>query len=395
MQPWIVVEGAGEDSTVLRTDTTVQMVNDSALRSLTLELDPALSSPGVEIQESDVRLEEVTVRATSFPAEAIRIHGTGPDLIRPELSHVTVALEGGTGVHVESAAPTLSHLTIVFENILSGMVVGLHNHNASPTVDDLIVQASSSTGGNLTGIRNLSDSSPRMERVRVTLALTNPGTGGSATGIDNQASSPALSHAGILVSGGDDVQLTGMRNGTGSAPILVDIGIDVEHTGSSCAANRHIGLENDSSSPRVSQLRIQAASGSCQEVYGIWNLASELQLRDGEVLVETQWGGSSAPFGLYSEDSTVEVAGLLLQATNSMSGGGIGIETEGSSTLRVEQSIIGGDQWSIRDTSGGTAQHLIASTKLLGPVDGSNFECLWVYSEDGAGHLQPLSGNCY
>jgi uncharacterized protein with ACT and thioredoxin-like domain len=116
-------------------------------------------------------------------------------------------------------------------------------------------------------------------------------------------------------------------------------------------------------------------------------------------------GGGSPVFGVRNMGASPKMTDVRINATVSQDapltgvysmGGGcaVALYTRSGAMVRIDHSVISGDGFSIDAGPPTGGEHLIGMSKLVGNVQGSNFECLGSYTEDPSGDLRELSPSC-
>ena len=249
MQPYVDIEGSGENSTIIASAVrygfttlsgAVTGANNAELRNLTISNTTTIyDSVGIYNNNASPRLTRVSFKATgpnnnyalynvnssspvmSFVTATAKegqiTRGVFNDSSSPLMDNVTATGTGGNfrnyGIHcVNSSSPTMTNVTA---NASGNGSIGIINEFSSPAMTNISVLAIAPPSGigATTGITN-SFSSPVMTNI------TAVASGDNARGIDNQDSNPTLTNVTATATG---FTATGMVvAGSGASPIYID-----------------------------------------------------------------------------------------------------------------------------------------------------------------------------
>ena len=349
LKPYIDLEGSGEGVTILRgfggpTDPGAGDCSSATLRA------EGIIAPEVRhlTVESDGTGSAVAV--------AICTEDTGKHL---RLTHISAIASGGfnnKGIYIEYSSPILNNVTVNTSGA-ENITVGIDIVDSLPTMNDI---AAVTLGGNFNyGIYN-SYSSPKM--VNITAFASN---GNQNRGISNVQSSPTMEKiTADALNGNDNI---GIYNNL-SQPTMQNItarGID-EIGG----LTNNIGIKNVSSTPTMSNVTALGSGGL--NSYGISNENS------APTMINVTSGGSGGynfNRGVYNNDSAPTMDNV--NAFASGGAGGIGVLSEGTSTLTIQDSTL---QGSDAISNGGGSSAKIANTQLDGLVTvGGGLICVGTY----------------
>ena len=355
MQPFVDIEGSGEDV------TTITASGNSTI------------TVGTVLGASNAELRLVTVKNTGGTTEATAIANVSAS---PQLRHVTAVATGGTiqcqAIYNNNSSAVMEHVTALAScaDITSGIV----NVNGSATVMD-DVTATANVGTDNTAIET-STSSGSMERV--TAIASGPRVN---AGVLNLAASPTMTDVTASASGGN-LNNSGVSNqnsnGTGSSPVMTRI--TAKATGIAGSSNRAIA-NSPICLPVMTDI-IASASGPGNGNFGVEN---DDTLPTMSNIVSTASGGGVS-VGLFNGGS-----GTIVNSTFSASGASnnYGIQTQalsgGAFTMNISNSQISGSTNSIFTALGGgaTIAFRVGASQLAGPVltgGGNTYVCAGAYS---------------
>jgi hypothetical protein len=421
MRPYVDVEGAGENTTI------VTGVGGSST---------AEPSTGVVRGASNAELRFLTVKAVSNAAqEHGHVVAVYNDQAATKLTHMTVQATGTSsngkiaGIYnTNAAAPVLTSLTITASGSGFGDdFVGMYNANSSPVVSDVTISVTGNGMSTNYGVYN-DGANPQMRNI--TASVTG-GTSGGNYGYYNTNSSPVMENMRVHATGA--MFNYGIYNDNASAPTMKNITVEVQH-GDAC-----IGITNDNSSPVMMNVNV-TANHAAYETTGIYNDTSAPVMTNVNAAAfclngmgaDGIYNTSSAPVmtnvnataadgadntgirnhnssprmntvfasasngiyndGLYNEDSSPVLTHVTAIAKNGshVNNGMSNYASSGSSsTVTVDGSTFEGNTSSIDNASGVTLK--IGASKLIGPAttDGI-YRCVGAYSDA----YLPLNATC-
>jgi hypothetical protein len=200
MQPYIDIEGSGENVTILQGNVNnwsglVSGANNAELRFLTLNNIASGTSVGVSNGTASPRLTNVTISASA---------GTSWNI----------------GVNNTSASPILTNVTISTTASGSGWSIGIENRSGSaPVMTNVKIDATGSSSWNI-GVDSVS-SSPIMRNVTIT-AMTSGGWGiGVDTSLYNVTDTSTIKIHSSVIKGTDSIS-----NGAGVTTYIANTQLD-------------------------------------------------------------------------------------------------------------------------------------------------------------------------
>ena len=349
LKPYIDLEGSGEGVTILRQfgGSTDPGAGDCSSATLRAE---GIIAPEVRhlTVESDGTGSAVAV--------AICTEDTGKHL---RLTHVSAIASGGfnnKGIYIEYSSSILNNVTVNTSGA-ENITVGIDIVDSLPAMNDI---AATTLGGNFNyGIYN-SYSSPQMVNITAFASY-----GNQNRGIINVQSSPTMEKiTAEALNGNDNI---GIANNH-SQPTMQNVtarGID-ELGG----LTNNIGIKNVSSTPTMSNVTAYGSGGL--NSYGIANESSAPKM------INVTCGGSGGinfNRGIYNNDSAPTLDNVYAFASGGA--GGIGVLSEGTSTLTIQDSTLQGSD-AILNGAGSSA--MIANTQLDGSVTvGGGLTCVGTY----------------
>jgi hypothetical protein len=218
--------------------------------------------------------------------------------------------------------------------------VAIFNSSAAVKITNVTVIASGGTGHNY-GIYNYDPSTPSMQILsNVTVKVT--GSGLSLNyGVYNTTSSPLMTNMAITVSGG----------------------------------NQTWGIYNSPASVALTNTRINASGGTLYNVAIFYDSSLSSEIRD----VTMNVSGGSWSIGVWTSSSTI----LMANDRINVSGGSdqtIGVYSAGSSSIKINHSIIKSSATTVGVDSGGAAY--IGASQLDGGAVTGSVTCAGVYNEN-------------
>jgi hypothetical protein len=223
MQPWITIQGSGQDTTMIRgqvssgyadgTSALVIGADNSAISDLGISNADVGVAIGMHMYEVSPRVERLTIHA-SGSSEAYGIYSHAP--------------------YTSISKPTMSNVSVVSES--SSWAAGIYNYYSWPEIYNVDAQASAPYAK---GIVNVV-ASPRMVNVQATATGTS-----YSIGVHNDSSAnPVMIDVSATASGPGSN--TGVFNREVSAPTM--IGVIAKATG---GASDNIGVHNEDTSHAV------------------------------------------------------------------------------------------------------------------------------------------------
>lgn len=399
-EPWVEIQGSGEQVTIIQLASTVNAAPDSTISHLTLEFQTGLTSDGMQIQDDEVRISHVTLKAPTDPSwsdAVIRVGNGAPTPVRPDLSHVTISMDHGIGVHVMDASPRLSHVRVRIDATSSSSATGFHIEGSysSPVITNAEVTAAA-TGppGNIIGVQNVSGATPLLKNLLITFDLDSGGGTGPIFGVRSVSASPTVTDARISGTVNPDLSLKGVYAHGGGATELQRVWVDLDRTMGG-GGGTLTGIENNGASTLILMGDVQVAVGSddCGEGYGVRVMNADLGMSGSRVTVQSPICCPTL-LAMEMQNSTVEITRSTVASEQTGGGCGPAIVTASGSTLNADHSVIRGSGSSIEGPSSPGVVHLIGASKLIGNVQGMDFDCVGSYTEDPPGSLRALDSNC-
>jgi hypothetical protein len=350
IQNYVDIEGSGEETTIIETNSIVYTVycsgiSNAEIRFLTIENSHPLSN-AIVCTGSSLRLTNVTIISSGESvSEGIFLNGGYPPLIS-RFTNVTAKATATNGracaIDIVQAAPKMTNITATA--VATTLSYGIYFDRATlsgnnPMIEN--VKASASEGETNIGIYN-NESSPLM------VTVTADATGGNeAIGVYNHNNSSPIMAAVIAFGSGGSTWSYGVYNNSNSNPIMKYVRADGWGSGSST----NYGVLNENSSPDMHNVDANGSGGTAS--YGIYNYASSPKIREA-------------------------------RAT-----GSTGIENSTSGTVNIDHSTLVGSTSTLVNGAGVTCN--VGASKLDGGAVSGTVKCVWSY--DGSYNYFP-PGTC-
>ncbi|HEX8681847.1 MAG TPA: pectinesterase family protein [Ardenticatenaceae bacterium] len=430
LKPFVAVEGAGEEKTVIRwtggtqeamtvpTSATMVGAPNAEVRHLTVESDASGTTNNHAIalwNASSPKLLHVTLRATGGAKSYGIFNNTSAS---PAMDNLTITASGAsysnTGIYnYNASSPTMTNVQVNASGNGSSNTA-VHNYmSSSPRMTDIQASASGDNGSN-TAVLNYTTSAPRMTNVQATAQ----GNTSNNSGVYNyNFSLPRMNHVTIVVSGRGGTIHYGLYNSHSSAPVMDDVTITLSgsssnnygvfNTASSDPtmndvtvtvrdASTNYGIYNSGSHPKMNNVVVDAAGQSAS--YGVYNIANAMPRMTNVTISAT--GGGPGAFGVYNYSSAPWMDDVIVKAgggsdnfavynldsrpvmdsvTASTAGGGnnYGVYSISSSSLTIRNSQLTGSTNSVYRENLSTVN--VANSQLVGPVS-SGVKCFNNYN---------------
>ncbi len=273
MQPYVDIEGAGENTT---------------------KITGSISEAGVVRGASSAEIRFITIEATSG-ASAVAVYNNN---VSPKMTNVTaVAIGGG-----------------------SDLVHAVFNDNASPVMTNVTASAESSVAPVYTIFNLGAASAPVIMNFNVSLPRCGPTTWGGCMGILNYGGASAIITNGIVtVRNPSNTGVVGIYTGNSSTAIISNVrviagtmakGVFVSETGSATVTNSTISIDNnligscplDCSQGATATIKLDHSvlSGGYGSICGGYVGGGLVYVADTKIegatkLFDIGWGGSGGP----------------------------------------------------------------------------------------------------
>jgi hypothetical protein len=276
MQPFIDMEGSGENTTVI---------------------EGSVVGTGAVLGAGNAELRFLTIRNTAAGTTSSAIYNNSAS---PKIMNVTAIASGGSmynyGVNNNSSSPAMTNVTATASGGITSY--GVYNDSSSPVM--MNVTATASGGSNNNGVNNYSSSSPAMTNVTATASGS-----GNNYGANNYSSSPVMTNVTATASGGSSN--SGVYNNSSSAPVMMN----VTATASGGATSSNNGVFSYDSTPAMTNVTATASGGASSSNTGVYNYSSNASMTN---VTATASGGESR--GVYNHTSgTVKINHSLIRGS--------------------------------------------------------------------------------
>jgi hypothetical protein len=204
MQPYVDIEGAGENTTKFTTSTvafTVQGASNAELRTITIENTGYSDSIAIRNISASPSLFKVTAIASGGMGINSGVYNSASSA--PTMTNVTTTASGGgpstnRGIFNTSSSPTMNNTTAMASGGIYNY--GIYNTSSSPTMTNMTVVASGGT--NNYGVYNTAASLPVITPTMTNVTVTSSGGSANNVGVYNSTASPTMTSVVINASGG-------------------------------------------------------------------------------------------------------------------------------------------------------------------------------------------------
>jgi hypothetical protein len=219
MQPFVDIEGSGEDTTIITSATgssslvgTVNGASNAEIRSLTVK-NTSTSGTYVVALANNAQAPKITQVTAIAAGGGLYCVGVYNISASPTMSFVTATASGGAennGVLNVSSSPIMSYVTASAANGTFSACGVCNQQSSSPVMSNVTATATNSHFSY--GVSNTDSSSPTMSDVRASA------TGGANDyGVYNMASSPSMRN--VTAVGANGTNVFGVEN-INSAPVM-------------------------------------------------------------------------------------------------------------------------------------------------------------------------------